>query len=48
MKKFINKKKAEECKNYWDNQAKKQDVNLKHHILKKGKIYVVRAETKRN
>lgn len=44
---FTNKKKAEAYRDYWNAQAKKQDVNLRHRVLKKEKRYIVNAETKK-
>lgn len=44
---FTSRKKAEAHRDYWNAQAKKGNINLRHRVLKKGKKYVVVAETKK-
>jgi hypothetical protein len=44
---FTNRKKAEDYRKHWNLQAKKQEVNLRYKIFKRGKKYIVTQESKR-
>ena len=44
---FTSKKKADDAREHWNEQAKKGDINLRHKVLKCKKKYVVVAETKK-
>jgi len=44
---FTSRKKAIIYRNKWNENAKKQGVNLRYRILKKGKKYIVTQESRR-